>query len=441
MGAEHRIIARFVMQAQGPLMIAGGADDPLHDISLVRDVNGLPVLPATGIAGALRALAGTEANAWFGTAEMGSEKRSPLTLTDGLFHWSDDAPRDGLLLDRTALEADMLCKAVLPDAPILRDHVRLNDLGAVDGDGKFDRSAVPAGARFTFELRGQDAAIVKAVSACVRGGLWLGGAGRSGYGEMACVAEGQEPPLDLRVKTDRDRYAVIAGCSTGKDSPIAVTYQDQGRRKGAMWTLAGQIEGPLLVGAPPRTGKDEKGNAYREDRAPWREQRIVWDGHAGAVRPDVWVVPASAIKGPLRHRTLYHLRKTAGLDKSEADAALVRLFGDASGKTGGRAGSLRFRDVVPEDAQVVTQTHVGLDRFTGGARRGVLFTDAMLWRPMMTIEIEETRILDETARTAFAKALEDMSRGLCGIGAEWGEGAGVFAKATVTPPGGIANAA
>ena len=74
-------------------------------------------------------------------------------------------------------------------------------------------------------------------------------------------------------------------------------------------------------------------------------------------------------------------------------------------------------------------THVGLDRFTGGSRRGVLFTDEMLWRPELAFRITPLRGFPCIAcRAAFTAALNDLKSGRLGIGADWGDGVGVFER-------------
>lgn len=410
-------ILRATLQSCSPLIIASGEDEAMSDTDPVRDANGLPMLPATSLAGALRARAGNTADDWFGWQLGDKGQRSSLAFTDGLFHWSDDRPRDGLVLkpdDLARMHGDDLCKAVLPgQRPLTRQHVRLNDKGTVDGDGKFSRDAVPTGARFTFEVRTDNRAAADALERLIRDGLYLGGATRSGYGEMTCERLLRE---SLTLPADWSRWCAIFGGDLGQDRGMPEIAADTARVAGrAGWVLSGRMEGPLLIGADGRNDD--------EDRAPWRESRIVWEGGEGRLEPEVFVIPGSAIKGPLRHRALYHLRKAKVADPQ---AVLDGLFGHAARGGAGRAGRLRFHDVEIANAEVIAQTHVGLDRFTGGARRGVLFTDALLWRPKLEIRITELGSLTGEMRQALEESLSDLREGRLGIGAEWGEGAGIF---------------
>lgn len=418
---------RATLQSAAPLIIDSGEGDALVDTNPVRDANGLPMLPASTLAGALRAAVGEKADQWFGCQNRDKSTRSEVIVTDGLFHWSDDQPRDGLLLleaDVNKMISDDVCSHVLPGRRTLtREHVRLNEYGVVDGAGKFSRDAIPTGSRFTFELRTKDLDAVDALTKAVARGLFLGGATRSGYGELTCISLGYEA---VCLPQNWDRWCKIMGEGLQTSRHIKMALPKPDKDGCPTWTIEGRIEGPLLIGADARN--------EHEGRAPWREPQFHWSGCRGDLEPDVFVIPGSAIKGPVRHRTLYHLRRNKEGDAEESEAA---LFGTAAKDVSGAAGLLRFHDcAVPRETQIVTQTHVGLDRFTGGSRRGVLFTDASLWQPNLALRITELcpDQITSVQRKALQAALDDLAKGLLGLGAEWGEGAGVFHDAIVTPP-------
>ena len=281
-------IARITLEACSPVMIAGGGDDPLYDVLLARDVNGLPMLPATSLAGVLRHGFGEDeekACAFFGYQNVEEGQASLLGFTDGLFHWSDDKPRDGIELDRESLKNDSIANLGLKQGPVTRDHVRLDERGVVDRDGKFERSAVPAGSRFTFEItqRG-DGSALKAVLSHVRQGLWLGGATRSGYGEMACIRVGYEV-VDL--VGNPERFRKLAGQNLGTRD--IVMHDSEAGAKGADWDFIGRIEGPLLIGA--------SADSNDLDRSYYQEVRIVWPKDGEVETEMVAIIPASSLKG------------------------------------------------------------------------------------------------------------------------------------------------
>ena len=420
-------LRRFTLEARSPLMVSNGGDDPLLDVILARDVNGLPMVPASGIVGALRALLDEEkANAMFGFQDREKGACSALIFSDALYHWKDNYPRDGITFGLPNRSEDGVVAIGLEDSPTARDHVRLNSRGVVNDDGKFNRPAVPRGARFTFEMsQWGDGKALDEVATLVRAGFWLGGATRAGFGEVACVAEAGEA-LDLQSSGDWERYVALVTADLGSIGLLEMQDAALCDAPPATWVIEGQIEGPLLIGGPPE-GDDE-------DRAPYRERWIDWSAGSGQVADAEPVLPASAIKGPLRHRTYFHLQKDG---KGDAQGRLNTLFGHASDDGAGQAGRFRFHDVIMSGGKKIVLTHAGLDRFTGGTRKGVLFTDKMLWQPKLRIEISCVADIDPPECDAFQSALKDMQAGLLGIGAEWGEGAGVFGKdTTLTGPGG-----
>ena len=60
MGTEtkytHRHLARFIIEAVTPLAIASGQSDIFSDALVIRDVNGLPYIPGSSLAGIVRSM-------------------------------------------------------------------------------------------------------------------------------------------------------------------------------------------------------------------------------------------------------------------------------------------------------------------------------------------------------------------------------------------------
>jgi CRISPR/Cas system CSM-associated protein Csm3 (group 7 of RAMP superfamily) len=67
------------------------------------------------------------------------------------------------------------------------------------------------------------------------------------------------------------------------------------------------------------------------------------------------------------------------------------LFGYTGSEAGegpvGRRGALRFRTSTITGSRTVRKTHVAIDRFTGGARRGQLFTEEVLEGAQTCLEV------------------------------------------------------
>ena len=105
------------------------------------------------------------------------------------------------------------------------------------------------------------------------------------------------------------------------------------------------------------------GNGERIQVGTHTEHAIV--AHAGGGAP---LVPGTAWKGVFRHRARTIL-EAVGADESQVTAVETGLFGSQ----GTGRGALWFGET-DLSAGCITRTHVAIDRFTGGARDGSLFT-------------------------------------------------------------------
>lgn len=417
-------LAHIVLEAKSPLMIGSGEFDPTLDAPISRDWNDMPLIPASSLAGVLRAMVrekhgNDKAEEYFGKQENRDGARSLLIFSDALCHWDDNHPRKeieysspdsaGEIEHGPSKPAREIATMLRRGAPVLRDHVRLDGRGVTEGAGKFDRTAVPRGARFSFEIETRDEEAFQAIQDILNNDLFIGGATRAGYGRMQAV----ETLAGVVAFTDREAFTnfrLSAPPESAGDNSAAPEVIE----------ISGAFDGPLLIG-----GASDDPEKY--NRAPYRETVIDWAQEPPTHRKKC-VIPGSAIKGPLRHRTIWHFCRNVINDEERAQAAVDCLFGHAANEADGHAGKLRFEDAYLEgEPSEITVPHVGIDRFSGGARDGVLFTDRMLWRPEATFRIHKLAGCESCAAwRAFEKALEDLKSGLLGIGAEWGDGAGVF---------------
>jgi CRISPR/Cas system CSM-associated protein Csm3 (group 7 of RAMP superfamily) len=227
-------------------------------------------------------------------------------------------------------------------------------------------------------------------------------------------------------------------------------------------------------------GEDPQKDGTESDSSPVRAGKVVWNGDTGRFEPDVLVIPGSSMKGPVRHRTRYHLCRRQGVwaehatpaDLRQVDIALSLLFGDVDlennegapdRKSPGdrvRAGCIYLDDLyldgregappAPDSADI--QNHVTIDRVLGGAQDHHLFTDRPLHGGGFTLRIgyeephkvrlnqRELELLDLAgdpedakarellgdAKAALASAVEDLKNGLLALGAHGNRGYGWF---------------
>ncbi len=455
MSGTHRYVLRGTLEFTTPFLVGAGRKGDVADAVFVADPNGLPAIPGSSLAGVLRARFqerhGEEAtNRLFGFQRKDQGEGSRLAVSWGCLHDSRDVPVEGLV------ESDRLNDPVLANAqvPTLRDHVRITHRGASDaaGHGKFDEQAVCAGHRFSFEL--------EMIGSEAEAGLWdrliallgdpalrLGGKTRRGYGAFRFVRLAQRV-FDLR--RDFEAYRALPVTLAGLQGLKELSCP---RREEEIVTLKLQPRGYWMFGG----GADLPDQLGEADMAPVRDSRVVWTNGKGEVQRDLLVVPASGVKGALAHRVAFYANAQSGTFadgmKTEdfatvtgAENPVVReLFGCTKDSKGGKEdredrgqrGRVILDDLFLEgspDSQLVH--HVGIDRFTGGARDQVLFCERPLWRgkPLeLSVGVAEADRLSDDALRALRRALEDLAGGRLQVGAGFGRGCGYF-DGTVTWP-------
>ncbi|RME93562.1 MAG: hypothetical protein D6767_00685, partial [Candidatus Hydrogenedentota bacterium] len=162
------------------------------------------------------------------------------------------------------------------------------------------------------------------------------------------------------------------------------------------------------------------------------------------------------IRGVLRHRAFYHLCKIKQVyaenvtkeKLQEVEQSIATLLGSEAKDTGkgtssGNISKIFFRDIIlgPPPARdaicesekdgVVSKifNHVKIDRFTGGAIDGALFSERVLYGGTLPLTMEyhpSGNEADPDAKKAFLEALKDLANGLLPLGAASAKGHGFF---------------
>ncbi len=503
-GGTHRYVARVTLQFVTPFLVGTGHGDIGSDSVFVTDANGLPAIPGSSIAGVLRHAwrrRGLPSVTWqhgkraitiaadedlFGTKIAKAQDRglgSRLAVSWAAVHDAEDRPVDRLL----DVNRDPMHDGVLTNARtgIVRDRVRITHTGAAADRGKFEETLVSAGHRFTFEmvLAGTDADRElwgSLLSLLQLPGLRFGKGTRHGFGAFKIVRVAARG-FDLRQPIDYDAFATL-GADLGRSPALPPAQPAPIATPGPQLDIILEGFGPLepwLFGGGVPDGQ--------EDIAAVCEPVVTWADDRGTVATRGHVLlPASSIKGVLAHRLAWHhnllsaratpddacvwARTDAGTDGAGADPqaltgsanpAVLCLFGavkhtaradrpsgpDAdTAEATGRAGRVTLDDrYFP--AQVLTGSrpvqHVSLDRFTGGARRGLLFSE----RPQMpNPDFPDYRLtlaapgpteppIPDRVVEALARVLTDLRCGRLLFGSGTGRGNGRFGCRAITLAG------
>jgi hypothetical protein len=285
----------------------------------------------------------------------------------------------------------------------------------------------------------------------------VGGAVRSGLGRLVptCI---RTTAFDLAGASGREAFRAARahgdGFLTRLDHPWPDGIPDVDAPTSTDWAITVIADEDLQVTDFIRVGQGRDalltgtGRAREPDLCPFAEPAIDWSDPAEA-RVDQWVVvPGSGIKGALRHRTIFHLGRLLGGSFAEDTNGSVseavrteerQLFGDAKGRTGGRAGRVFVEDIFV--AKVADPTirscvmpHNSIDRFLGGVRHGFLFSEQLLWRlgPLRVRLLldDADRSVSTVAMTALRLAVDDMRTGRLPWGGGTGRGHGTLGAVT-----------
>ncbi len=441
---DNRYIARYVIEASSPIAVGSGEKDELTDARVVRDVNRLPYIPASSLAGVLRHATGNDGkdSPYWGYQNGNDGRGSLMAFTNANIIDEDGRAVDGLGVN----QSDFLQRyLILP----IRQHAAMNDKGTILKGGKFDEEVVFAGTRFCFEMeimfagdRKEEAeTVVRQIhDAMAKPTLRIGGGTRCGFGSFDIISL-KERWLNLQedsqLKDYLDKSSSLAAegfWDTVADTKVQAAHDDDY----VTYHLRMKPESFFFFGSG--TGDDDV------DATPMKESVVVWKDGRGHFQDGNILIPGTSVKGAIAHRVAYHYNRIKGIyaDQTVGTAATMdcnqavgRLFGSVAKVKGGRAeaGHVLFSDVIEYPKDTVREkvfNHVSIDPFTGGGRdkAGGLYNEKVIDAADMNIEMSiavRARILeDESIRDAFESSLNDVVGGMLPLGGTVNRGNGVF---------------
>lgn len=447
-----RYLARIILQAETPLAVGSGKYDVLTHAPVMRDVNGLPFIPGTTLAGVLRhAIREEDAKPVFGyqpedKSDPGSGSR--LLFTEARMIGSDGTTvLDGL---QPIDYSDPFYRA-FRNLPV-RQHVRIDSKGTACDGGKFDEEVVYKGTRFCFEIEliGETKDEIVFFKEKLRAALYnlsfrLGSGTRKGHGKMS-VYSYKEKTLDLSEPEELEMYLHKSVSLSDTSFP----WED-------VTPLSPVLSDEWITYEVRLTPKDFFlfGSGFGNEKAditPVKES--VTDYEKGAISDEYILIPATSVKGALSHRIAYYYNYAvgyfAGADKDKKTAerngggigtenlAVSTLFGyekDTLYGSGSSApGNVFLSDLLvflAQDMPPKLLNHVSIDRFTGGALDGALFSEQTTWgnhRELILTLLVQKKALPENKPVQYAleAALNDLCNGLLPLGGGVNRGNGIF---------------
>ena len=378
-----RIIVRGTLILDTATCLGNGDTDSPTDLALLRDsISDHALLAGSSITGALRNYL-REYEQGYG---VGEQRRDMATSLFGSPR-SDDKGEQSPLIVHDAISSK------LPTIE-LRDGGKIDSIKRIAEEGaKYDLELLAAGTTFPlyFELLidGQDnketqlkEALTLALEGLKLGEISIGMKKRRGFGRSH-VDKWQVWEFDLNNHSDRlawltfDRpwsepYAKQPNTSESIAEALGVTPKQPDKRDRFSIQATFKLASSLLI----RSGQDSTGCA--PDVVHLRSHRD------GQLEP---VLSGTSLAGVLRHRAE---RIVNTLGKHQAIVKDLFGFVEEDSKQA-KASRLAVHESVIENTADLVQNRIAIDRFTGGASHGALFSEQPIFgsdETRLTLELE-----------------------------------------------------
>jgi len=357
-----RIVYQLVLELETPTHIGSGESGGVLDMPLLRDPgDGRPMITGATLAGALRAyLAKSDPKAaeeLFGVVTAGESRESWVRVGNARL-----------------IDADT--------NTIVRDGVGINPVNrAASAKLKYDLELLEAGTTFVFDLElllpqggsNYEDLMKKAISG-LNGSIRLGKRKRRGFGKVK-IQSGKVWKYDL--PKDLIRWLESPKSEASEEwkkidlaqlsSPAVAAFQD------FQVELTCTLESSLLIRAVPSA--IDPGTKNLPDQEMIRASRTV-KRNGRIERQTQMIIPGTSLAGVLRAR-LERIANT--LKPGSGKEWASRLFGEGHQSNGAFHSSRIWVDeTVIEQPNEWVHTRVKIDRFTGGAAHGALFSEGLL---------------------------------------------------------------
>ncbi|MCP2727177.1 RAMP superfamily CRISPR-associated protein [Limnofasciculus baicalensis] len=382
-----RIIVRGILILDTPTCLGSGDADSPTDLALLRDsVSDCALLTGASIAGALRNYL-REYEQGYGVEEQNSDRATTLF---GGTRRDPDGEQSPLIIN----------DAISTKLPVveIRDGVKIDGAtGTADDGAKYDLELLEAGTQFPlcFELlvekETDESELKKALAIALRGlekgEISLGMKKRRGFGRCK-VEKWQVWEFDLRKDKDRIEWLKFDHWNRELSNKRklfesivvalgGISLKQQIDRRDRLFIHAKfKLASPLLIRSSQdltkRSANDNNSKLSLPDVVHLRSQR------QGKPKP---IVSGTSLAGVLWHRA-ERIVNTLGKDLK----IVYDLFGKVDEQTKeAKASRLVIDESVIESTDDLVQSRIAIDRFTGGAYHGVLFSE----QPIFGIETAE----------------------------------------------------
>ena len=442
---DTRLQAHVVLEAETPLVIGSGRKTMLTDAAILKDINGFPYIPGTSIAGILsHALDEKTKGSFFGVKSTSKENDNDSKGSDIIFSEGKIIDLKGNVIDGISNLSETDFSKKFKRQP-KRNHVRLTDKGVAKKAGKFDEEVIYKGCRFAFDIEmvaksgdidSTSSFFDEVLSSLYSATLRIGGGTRNGFGKMK-VHEIKKRTLILSNKCDLAKYLNYS-------SNLSSNYADWDTLKKSS-TDEGWITYELTLKPNDFFSFGAGFGDKVVDDIQVREECIEWNDKNEGTFKEKYLIPATSLKGAIAHRVAFYSNLKEGKYAMQIQAkefdnysggmnkAVGLLFGYQKDKEDLRRGICIFNDLFVEKNEKKEKVfnHVSIDRFTGGAIDGALFSEKVI--DGRDLKLKTTIMVKDTgeeglndALECLERALKDIDLGTLTFGGGSGRGHGTF---------------
>lgn len=428
------LIARFIIRTTAPLHIGGG-ESMLFDQPVSRDPFGFWNIQGTSLAGVLRSALDSEdpeaAESLFGSMKNGDDdggSASKIWFSDAVMLDVDGRDPVSKVLSNEAVE--------MPLGPFIRDHVRIGIDGVAEDGAKYDEEIVPRGVSFAFEMSLDAKAVsntdrqnfLRLAGIVRRGGLRFGGKTVNGYGSFdSAYAECRE--FNLASEKGLEAWLNLSNGTKfieGEGESIALEAGELRKPRSGQDVVDARIAFRLINATPVLLGGANPDD-LEYDMCCLKTPVIGQvSGAAPGSSPIVYryTLPGSSLRGVIRHRVRQIAQALSDgaegtepmpIDPDDETNNIFGAIGKDDGSDTGSMGRVFCSDACLEDAKAEGIQHVSIDRLSGGAVKGALFSEAPVisFTAPFTIEAKGLTLLQAKL---LAHALLDLFTGDLAVG-------------------------
>ena len=202
---QYRYLAQITVEAITPLQIGSGEKGIKTDSLVIRDVNELPFIPGTTLAGLIAHALGEEKEYLMGSQQEGSR----LIVTEAKLLDKHGQVMDGLI-DFSKVDEENTSFLKQYECLPIRQHVQINHKGTAKNTGLFGEEVILKGSRFCFELeliaqKDESEKFDELLNIIQSPTFRIGSGSRSGFGSIK-VVKCLYRALDLTKESDLNLY-------------------------------------------------------------------------------------------------------------------------------------------------------------------------------------------------------------------------------------------